>query len=734
MRQSGLTVRHFPWPVPACLGACAAAASVFSGPAAGAAWLILGLAFTALQPRPREALLFLILGFSLVFLRGLGWQARPDPLAGLDTGSQLVLEGVSDGQVLEVSAPARLRLWLSPAGAVPAGRVRVSGQVRRAEGVRNPGGFDFQAHLERRGIAGQFTVAELLEWQPARSLRSRLVGGLTAGLPQEQAALLAALSLGERTGLGDLRELFQQAGLAHILALSGLHLSVLAGAAAKLLGGTRGYRRPVLIILVAGFTALAGATPSLLRAAFMTSAYLLAEAAGRGRAEGFTVLCLSATASLAWRPVWLYDLSFQLSYLALLGLLAAAPGISRLTRQLPPRHPRRFLLTGLLASSAAQLPTASLVAGTFHALPFLSLVTNLVAVPLAALLVPLALLSAVLGALWEPLALPLKLAAGPLTALLMGVARLGAHLPQLPWADVTASGHLYWAAASAALFLLFTRGFRPVTGMTVLACALLASLLTPSGQPAAELLALDVGQGDAFLLRVRGGANVLIDAGGNARGGWDPGERVVVPALRALGVTRLDLLVMTHADADHAGGLPAVLEHIPVQTLVIGTPEPDRPAFARATEAALLRGVEIRTVQRGETLRLGRLALEVLNPGPHPGAEANDDSVALNVWLDGRPVAVMPAEVPAGLEEILAFAPADVLTVPHHGSRFSSSDALLRKVGGRTAVISVGTNNYGHPHPDVLGRLAAHGYTVLTTREAGAVSVILGESRPAAAW
>ena len=130
-------------------------------------------------------------------------------------------------------------------------------------------------------------------------------------------------------------------------------------------------------------------------------------------------------------------------------------------------------------------------------------------------------------------------------------------------------------------------------------------------------------------------------------------------------------------------------------------------------------------VVAGERVVIGELELSVLNPPVNPTGESNEDSLAFNVsWL-GRPLLVMPGEVSASTEATLAVAAAPLLSVPHHGSRFSSSDRLLQAVGGRVAVISVGRNNYGHPHPDVLGRLAAHGYEVRTTLSEGAVRIPL---------
>lgn len=720
-----MRLRFLPWPVPSAVG-CALGVMLERGFWLPALPLLLAaVLLTRSQPRQLTPLLFLLVFLLLGVLRMWQWQQREDPLADLPLGQEMLLGGSSDGTVLELEWPVRASLWISPAGSLPAGEAVVWGQVLRPEGKRNPGGFDFAAHLAARNIHGQVLVAEIRQLEPRTSLRARLSAGLRQDLSPRSYALTEALTLGERSELGELRDSFAAAGLSHLLALSGLHLGVLVVFAGRLLAPLGTARHPLLAGLVLLFLATVGLSASLLRAALMTLAYLAGEWAGSGRADAWTSLALAGLLTLLWRPVWLFDLSFQLSYLCLIGILACGGTMLEALRGKPWWHPRVLLVAPLYTSVAAQLPTVSLVASTFGLVPLLATPLNLLAIPLASLLVPLGLLAASAGAVFPPLAMPFKLLIEPLATALIAVAEWGALLPAVPWGEISPAGHWYWAAACLLLLLMFSRVTSWLPALLALSCILLASLLTPAQRPAAELIALDVGQGDAFVLRFEGGPSVLVDAGGNAWSDYDPGERVVVPALRALGITQLDLLVATHADADHIGGLPAVLDSLPVQLLALGVHDPDRDLFQELLAAAERNGVPVRSFRRGETIRLGELQLQVLNPGPVATGEANEDSLVFNVLWRGVPVAVLAGEVSAPTEALLAFRTAGVLTVPHHGSRFSSSERLLRAVSGHTAVISVGANNYGHPHPTVIRRLEDHGYRVRMTSESGAVRVPL---------
>jgi competence protein ComEC len=734
-----------PWPLPAALGlAIGIAARANDVPA----WALLALIplLWPLRPvllhqigrrpqllgaeAPARAVLALLLPLAMVavgHLRYDHWLASPDPLAGL-RDRELRLEGVSDGRVLSLSLPAVARVAVAPAGALPAGPVTLTGTLRQAEGRRNPGGFDYRGYLLRRGVHGLAQVGEVITSDPSKTVRDGLAAAVTAGLPQEAAALMEAMTLGVRDELGELRRTFAAAGLAHVLALSGLHVGLLMAAAGALLARLGLLRYPLLLALDISYMLLVGASPSVVRAAVMVAVVLVSLWAGAGRVEPWPALGLAAVATLLARPAWLFDISLQLSYGAVAGILLFALPLARPLRGTPPRpwwHPRVSIAGSLLTSAAAQSLTLPLVASSFGTIPLFSPLVNVVALPLAAALVPLGFIAGALGIAWRPLA---ELINGPvalLAGLLIGLAEQGARLPALTWGEVEPVGYLYFGLAAAALALASSARLRPRRALLVVALAASASAATPPAHGLPEFLALDVGQGDSFVIRLPGRVEVLVDGGGSPFSDFDTGERIVLPALRALGVDELELVVASHADADHIEGLASVLRGIPVQLLVYGADEPDRTLFAELMAAANERGVPVRSLLRGERLHLPGATLEVLNPPAWSYGSSNDDSLAFALYLAGMPRALLLGDISEAVERDLAAPEVEVLVAPHHGSPASSSAHLLNAARPRHAVISAGTNRYGHPSSHVLERLRAVGATIHVTRDQGAIRLPL---------
>ena len=248
------------------------------------------------------------------------------------------------------------------------------------------------------------------------------------------------------------------------------------------------------------------------------------------------------------------------------------------------------------------------------------------------------------------------------------------------------------------------------------------AVITP-GPP--RLVVLDVGQGDAALVQGRRGA-LLVDAG-PARDDFDAGERRVVPALRALGVARLDLVIATHADLDHRGGLPAVLHSVPVAELWLPFGARGDPGFADALAAARAAGTLVREVGRGSPRRaVGELVVDPLWP-PHSGAGSrNQRSLVVRISAPEGPRVLLPGDIDARAEaQLLALesdARADVLLLPHHGSRGSSSAAFLDAVAPRLAIASATCRSrFGMPHPDVRARLAERAVPLAWTGRDGAL-------------
>jgi competence protein ComEC len=707
--------------VPAALGTALGAASAAAG-----APLAVALAAWAAAPllvvlRRGRAWLVLPLLLPIGHLRYEQRLARPDVLAPL-AGRTVELAGRSDGRLLHVGAVPGTVVALRPVGAAPRGPVRLRGTLRPAEGARNPGGFDLRAWLRRRDGRHVLSVDAVTSAARGASARDRARAALTARLSGEQALLLRALVLGEREDAGPLQDRFAAAGLAHLLALSGLHVGVAAAAVGALLAWLGPARWLAVAAAATAFTLWIGPTPSLIRAAIMIGVVSLSVALGAGRPGPAATLALAATATLLVRPDWLFDLSFQLSYGSLLGIVAfGLPWARRAATGVPVWHPRAWGVGGLAVGAAASLATVPWVVSAFGEVPPFGPFVNLAALPLATALVPAGMAVALTGAVSPSVGAAASAALGPPASALLALADLGAALPRMAWGEVGPLGRALWCLALAPWAWTARGALAPRRAALVTAAALATSLASADPGRLPELVALDVGQGDAMLLRFPGRVEVLVDGGGTPFSDHDVGIARVVPALRALDVDELELVVVTHADTDHAEGLAAVLREVPVAALGYGHAAPDRPVWRTLVEVAKAEGVPLRPLRRGQRFAFGRAELTVLHPGPSPGEGGNDASVALRVDWRGRPWAVLLGDVSAEVERRLPVPPTPVLVAPHHGSPHSTSRALLRAASPRTVVVSVGPNRYGHPSPEVLRRAREAGAEVRRTDQEGAI-------------
>jgi competence protein ComEC len=708
-----------------------------------AAYLILGIAFAAwgfpwwtcsaclllvplLRLRRYRLIAILALLLPLGFARYNLWQAQPNPLQSM-LGHEVTVSGFSDGRYLKLDKPRGASVVISPKGALGAGRVTLKGDLALPEGKVNPGGFDYRAYLRRRGVRGQLFVDKVVTFKPAiPSIKERLRRGVVAGLGDKAAGLMQAMVLGIRDDLGDLRDIFAASGMAHLLALSGLHVGVLIVLVGFLLTPLGLLRYPFLMLFIACFVLLVGASPSVVRAGAMGIAVLASLWFGGGRLEPWPAMAIAALVTLLWNPSLLADLSFQLSYLAVAGILLFTGPLMRWLfgesyRNFRSWHWRQWFVGSLVVSISAQALSLPLILSTFSRVSLLSPLVNIVAIPLASLLVPLGFIAGVIGLISLHLSTLLNMLTGVLASALIHLAQLASHWPHLGWGEISGLGYVYYAIAMLALTLALWRKLKLWRGLLVVCAVSTASMLSVPAHPPPEVVYIDVGQGDSSLIRLPDREEILVDGGGTPFSDYDIGANVVVPALGALGVDELELVIATHSDTDHIEGLVSVLKMMPVQELVIGVPTPGKPVFDALMAAAKAHHVKVVRVRRGEKLVLGEAELDFLNPQVEPLPEANENSVTFVLRLHGRAEALFQGDLPSTVANRLAFPHVKVLMAGHHGSRTSTPESEIRATSPREAVLSYGRNNYGHPSPEVLGRLRANHVEIHQTYLEGAV-------------
>lgn len=555
-------------------------------------------------------------------------------------------------------------------------------------------------------------------------VRERAERALEHGLPPPLAGLARGMVLGEDDRLMPAMTAdFRASGLAHLVAASGANVALLAAlvlALGALAGVPRTPRLALALVLVAAYVPLAGGGPSIQRAGIMGAATLVAALASQPASRWYALL-LAAVATLSLNPRAIEDPGWQLSFVAVLALMLLVPPLrAGLERRLP--RPAAEALAVCLAAAAA---TAPLIALHFGRLSWVTVPANLLAVPAVAPVMWLGTGAAALGQLAAPLASPLvTITAWPL-AFIAWVGHTAAGLPGAQ-AEAGASpvGAAAWWAVLAALAVPAVRAKLAALGrrtglvrrgagrtrrlllagaVLALAVALLATQAGGSPSPPIGLVvsALDIGQGDATLIQDRGAA-VLVDAG--------PADGPILQRLHEAGVTRLDLLVVTHAQADHEGGVAAVLGALPVDMVLDGRDGVRSLDGDRFAAVARARHVRLLAPAAGQRLRAGPIELDVLSPrreprSLHAGSDPNQRAIVAELH-DGAFSMLLTADAESDVLAALPLAPVDVLKVSHHGSADPGLPALLQRLRPAAALIEVGRNNpYGHPAPETIAAL-----------------------------
>jgi len=624
-------------------------------------------------------------------------------------------------------------------------RWRFTLRLRQPHGNLNPHGFDYELNLFEQGVRATGYVRdapapELLHraaGYPIERLRQRVRDAIDASVPDHRVAgVLAALAVGDQGAIErEDWDLYRNTGIAHLVSISGLHITMFAWLAGGVIAaGWRRSERAALWLatpLAARWGGLACAAAYALfsgwgvpsqRTVWMLATVTLLQSRGL-RWPWLLVLLLAAVVVTAIDPWALMQAGFWLSFVAV-GLLmassngdaatpAAASEGGRLRRWARSAWAtvRRDLRTQVIAT----IGLAPLTLVFFQQLSLVGFAANLIAIPLITLVItPLALLGVALVPLWAIGAWVVQLLNTALAWL--------AHLPGAVWMAPVAPLWAQLAGLLGAVLLVLPLPWR---ARALAAPLLVALILPPRELPRAgefDLLAMDVGQGTSVLVRTH--AHVLVfDAGPQYARDSDAGQRVLLPLLRARGEARIDRLVLSHRDLDHVGGAAAVIKGLPVDD-VLSSLELEHPLLALATHTT--------RCQAGQSWVWEGVQFDILRPAPDDYArkqKANAMSCVLRVSSSGararsvlltgdiereQEVALLAASAPGALRS-------DVLIVPHHGSRTSSTAAFLDAVQPRAAVFQAGyRNRFGHPAPDVMARYLERGIEAHVSPDCGA--------------
>ncbi len=653
-------------------------------------------------------------------------------------------------------------------------RIRFFCYIRKPQNFENPGSFDYVTYLAYQSVFvtgflkddREITIlhrgegSRFLLW--VESYRESVRTVVEKTVPPPGSDILKALILGEKGTLPEyIQEQFVKLGIAHVLAISGLHIGIVSFIAYLLFTALlRAYHRLLLycnafklavflsIIPVGFYCFLAGFHVPTLRAFIMIAVYMAALLLDR-KQDLLSTLFLAAFVILILIPPSLFEISFQLSFAAVLALIVILPAIQqvlRLPRQADGLDKRsgfvytagRILASSFIASAAAILGTAPLLMSNFHRFSFLGFFANIILVPFVGfLIVPLGLLATAVLPLSAACAQFLFAGAGMLVDQLLCITSVWSRID---WAEVTVAAPAIWEVVAFYVFLycfpLALRKRKLALFCTGILCFLLMEVTLSHYRKQdtgiLEVTFIDVGKGDAAIMKFPGSKVMLIDGGGFMDESFDVGRNVVAPLLYSLGIKKVDFVVLSHPHRDHIGGLPFILENFDVAELWLYSGFSATTTSARLLMLADIQGVTKKFLAaESGSLWIEGVRIDILSPAQGclnaTYADINNNSLVLKI-VYGSISFLFTGDILADRESMLVSSRASllstVLKVPHHGRTGSSTPAFVRAVSPKVSVVSC--RSYGKaevPSPQVLHTYRQIGAQVYRTDMHGAVFI-----------
>lgn len=642
-------------------------------------------------------------------------------------------------------------------------RVRFSSRIQRPRNYGLPGEFDYERYLAYRNVyatafvkgAGDLIlIREGVDCRVQRlvdSLAARIGTFIDSSAPPAEGGILRALLIGDMGYVSRAtRDAYSRTGVNHILSISGFHVGVIALLMFQILMWAArrsefllihlNLRRFILCLtlpLLTFYLFLSGAAPATTRSVIMIAFFILALVLER-EVDPINSLMLAAAFILALSPPALFDISFQLSFLALWGIVVLTPLFMAPFRQVKEGIPRKLLLF-FMASAAATAATAFPVAYYFHRVSATGLISNFFIVPLMGYGAVVLGFSAIpLIGVAPLIARLLIFAAAFLVKISNSIIMMLAKIPLLPVFNPSRLDLLlFYLFLSALTFVGSGRGRLACCGILAILCC--GSLAMPPEEVGGKLVItmFSIGQGESTLITFPDGKRMLVDGGGSAReGGADVGRRLLAPALWRLGVRKIDWMVLTHPHPDHMQGLKYVAANFEVGEFWEGVRETGSKDYDELRRILSERGIPVRMIDASSpAVALGGIRIEPLSPpvgagsaAQHEDSDLNDESLVFRL-VYGEFSMLFTGDIGVATEEQLALRPerlkCTVLKVPHHGSRYSSSASFLDAAAPELALISAGYRNSFHlPAEDTLDHLRQRRITVYRTDLDGTIRIL----------
>jgi len=626
--------------------------------------------------------------------------------------------------------------------------VRAAGKMYLPGKSRNPGGFDQALYLKSKKVGTVMTAAaeNVITGRTARPVMNKLccfrtdfcraVSEYAGG---NNASIISGMMFGDKSGIDeDTYDMFRMNGTAHILAVSGLHVGIIYAFVSAVIGGRRKTSTNIIMLLMlTAYAALADFSPSVMRAVIMIAMHILANMR-HFRYDLMSAAAASAFVMMLYSPYSVFSAGFRMSYLAVFSMSMLMPYAEKISGS--------KLFSCFAPVLAVQIGMAPFTAYVFNYFSLSAFPANIPIVFLAGIMIPCGAVTAAAYA-FMPFAFPAcSTVLGGLASMMTAVNEIF-YLDGRAGIDMVSPPLLLLGVYYGVIFVGFSEMFRIYlvrcdlyaaarsAAAITLVCIAAAAVSADSMMPA-DIFVVDVGQGSCLMAASKSGKHVMIDGGGKPSFGsgqkFDVGKKTVKPFLLKNGIRKIDLAVVSHLDTDHYDGIASLCREGMVKKLAVNRSKQD--VISRILKETTMRPDDVIYLETGDVIEEDGLRLDVLGPVEDTDDE-NDSCLIIKIEAGGTS-AITAGDITAEVEKKVAVyycgtdkLRADILCVPHHGSRFSSSAEFIRAVDPCACVFQTGKNNYGHPDPGVVKRYQEMGIAVYRTDGQGAVSFRKGKVR-----
>lgn len=594
---------------------------------------------------------------------------------------------------------------------------------------RNPGSFSEKWYWETKQVGGKFLTRDagqilslgkgLISY--SYKLRLKIIEKITNQYSFLESSLIKGIILGDKSDLdSDLYTIFQKLGIAHILAVSGLHVGyviLLYSLIMEKISSARGIKLAMAFFILGGYSLITGLTPSVVRASIMAFLTLLSVYLGRYR-DFYTLLACAALTILFFNPYSLFSISFQLSFITTWGLVYLFPLGESLFAFLPPVS-RKVIIVPIVA----QLASMPLTLYYFNMVSLVAPLANIIFVGLISFLVPLIIIVLLLTFIIPFLVQPLLLFSGGLLFILVN---MGIFLDEIvPMSALNMPRPHFIIIAIYYLTLLAIREKKKILFYSCFPVLIICLIIPLVISKPLSITFLDVGQGDSAVVITPQRKTIVIDGG--------PEENIPYNYLKYRGINKVDLLILSHPDLDHITGLFKIIKNIPVKMLMLPPDVENNPELRQLQALAEKKGTKVLLGQRGMVLNFpSQLTIKILFPiGEALGLDVNNASIVAQLSYQGQDVLFTGDIELAGLDYLIQHLESvEIIKVPHHGSKGAFSEGLYNKTDPRVAVISAGKyNRYGHPHEKVIQGLEDRKIKIYRTDLQGGIILKIKKSK-----